>query len=81
MPTVVHRVGALLDMYDPRIPDTWLDRLLFGPTDIAEYDFVDLLPDDVRSLVDSYTHAKRCMYDYSGKRLAFRYDGIELGAR
>jgi hypothetical protein len=81
MPTVVHRVGALLDMYDPRIPATWLDRLVYGSTDIEQYDFVDYLPDNVRRLADHYAQAKRCMYDYSGKRLASRRDGFELGAR
>jgi hypothetical protein len=81
MPTVVHRVGALLDMYDPRITDRWLDRLVYGPTDIARPDFVALLPDEVRTLLDRYTHAKRRMYDLSGSRLALRHDGFELGAR
>ena len=35
IPSVVHKLGAMLDMYDPRIPDAWLDRLIYGPTNIA----------------------------------------------
>jgi hypothetical protein len=81
LPTVVHRVGALLDMYDPRIPDQWLDRFVYGPTDVEQCEYVDRLPDDVRQLVERYAQAKRCMYEYSGKRLALRQDGFALGAR
>jgi hypothetical protein len=81
MPTVVHRVGALLDMYDPRIPDTWLDRFVYGPAQIQDYEFVHYLPEDVQRLADRYAQAKRRMVGYSGSRLALRGDGLALGIR
>jgi hypothetical protein len=81
MPTVVHRVGALLDMYDPRIPDTWLDRLVYGPAQIQDLEFVRYLPDDVRRVADRYAQAKRRVYEYSGSRLALGGDRLALGTR
>ncbi len=62
LPTLVHKVGALLDMYDPRIPDSWLERLIYGPTNIEQYDFYGYLPPDVRNVADRYRQAKRRMY-------------------
>ncbi|MHB0955231.1 MAG: hypothetical protein ACYC0X_02525 [Pirellulaceae bacterium] len=70
IPSVVHKLGSLLDMYDPRIPDTWLDRLIYGPTNLQQYAFVDYLPEDVRRRADQYAQAKRRLSDYSGKRVA-----------
>ena len=81
IPTVMHKVGAMLDVYDPRIPDTWLDRLIYGPTNISQYDFVEYLPDDVRRLADRYGQAKRRMCEFSGRRLAQRDTAQELGMR
>ncbi len=62
IPTVVHQVAALLDVYDPRIPDAWLDHLIYGPTNIEQYDFYGYLPPDVRNVADRYRQAKRRVY-------------------
>lgn len=80
VPTVVHRLGALLDVYDPRIPDTWLDRLIFGAPDIDEHAYVAYLPDDVRRAADRFLEAKRGLYEYSGKRAAPQYLGVAARA-
>lgn len=70
LPTVAHRVGAMLDLYDPRIPDEWLERLIYGPTNLGRHAFVEHLPDDIQTLANDYMHAKRKMFFFSGKRLA-----------
>jgi hypothetical protein len=69
-PSVVHRVGALLEVYDPRIPDEWLDRLIYGSTSAAGHEFYDYLPERVRRVADRYRYAKRKMYELSSGRLA-----------
>ncbi len=81
IPSVVHRLGALLDVYDPRIPDAWLDQLIYGPTNMPQYEFVNHLPADVRRLADRYVQARQRLSDYSGKRLAMHQAGLPLGMR
>ncbi len=70
LPTVAHRIGALLDLYDPRIPEQWLDRLVFGPTNLRHHAFVQHLPEDIQSLAGQYVQAKRRMFFFGGKQLA-----------
>ena len=70
LPTVAHRVGALLDLYDPRIPEQWLDRLIYGPANLRRHAFVQHLPEDIRVLASQYVQAKRRMFFFSGKQLA-----------
>ncbi len=79
-PTVIHRVGALLDMYDPPIPDAWLDRLVYGPTPIQEYEFLRYLPDEVRRRAEEYAQVKRRMSHYDGSRVA-QHAGLACEAR
>jgi hypothetical protein len=68
LPTVAHRVGAILDLYDPRIPDQWLERLIYGPPQLGRYSFVEYLPYEVQKLARRYVVAKRQMFAYSGKQ-------------
>lgn len=65
VPTVVHRVAAWLDVYPPRIPDGWLERIVFGPPQLAEHGFVDRLPPEVRRAVARYARAKRRLQELS----------------
>lgn len=58
-PTVAHRVGAMLDMYDPSVDSSWLDRLVFGPPDAAAVALVDRLPVPVRGGAKTFLAAKR----------------------
>jgi hypothetical protein len=81
IPSVVHKLGAMLDIYDPRIPDAWLDQLIYGPTNMQQHEFVDYLPADVRRLADRYAQAKQRLSDYSGKRLAMHEARLPLGMR
>ncbi len=75
VPSLVHQVGVLLDVVHPRIPNTWLDRLIYGSTSIDQYDFYGYLPVAVRRTADEYRHAKRRMYQLSGSHLAMRRPG------
>ena len=79
VPSLVHKVGTLLDVYAPRIPDTWLDRLIYGSTSIAQHDFYGYLPKAVRRVADKYRRAKRRMYQLSGSRLAMRAEAPTNG--
>ena len=65
VPTVLHQVGAMLDVYQPLIPDAWLDRLIHGPTRLDEHDFVDHLPGEVRRLAEQHAYAKERLYEFS----------------
>ncbi len=68
IPTVVHQVGAWLDVYHPRIPDTWLERLIYGSTNLEQYEFYGYLPRDIRQIAEQYRQAKRQISRYSGAR-------------
>jgi len=81
IPTLVHKVGALLDVYDPRIPDSWLDRIIYGPTSIEQHDFYAHLPAEVRRVADQYQHAKRKMCQFNGGRFARHEQPLQLSAR
>lgn len=68
VPSLAHKVGTLLDVLDPRIPDTWLDQTIYGPTDINQHEFYAHLPDRVRRMANKYRRAKRQMYQLNGSR-------------
>lgn len=70
VPTVLHRLGAKLDMYQPPIPDAWLDRVLYGSTRLDQHAFVEYLPEDVRLLTLRYAEAKRRVYELGNREVA-----------
>ena len=61
--------SAMLDLYEPRIPDNWLDRIVFGPTGTVRDRFARRLPDEVEHDMLAYVRAKQRVYQLSGKRL------------
>lgn len=69
MPSVVHRIGVLLDVVEPRVPKAWLDQLVFGPIGGVRDDFTRHLPDDVEQRLLAFVHAKQRIYQLSGNRL------------
>jgi hypothetical protein len=73
VPSLVHKVGAMLDVYDPRIPTSWLDRVVYGSADADQHDFYRYLPSDVQRVADKYRQAKRRMYKLSGNQLAMAH--------
>ncbi len=68
-PTLIHRLGAMLDIYEPQIPNNWLDRVVFGPTGVVRDSFARRLPDEVEQRVLAYVRAKQHIYQLSGARL------------
>jgi hypothetical protein len=70
LPSLAHKVGALLDIYDPRIPDMWLEELVYGSIRVARQEYLEYLPSDVRRAAEQYLVAKQRMYGLSGERIA-----------
>ncbi len=58
-PTPVHKLGAALDVYEPHIPNSWLDQIVFGWTNIYPNGPINRLPVDVRVVILDYLDAKR----------------------
>ena len=71
-PTVVHKLGELLDVAGPRIPDEWVERLVFGPSTDTAHPYLKHLPDDVRQLAERYLEQKRRVSRLSGSAWANR---------
>jgi len=76
-PSLAHRIGTILDLVDPRIPDTWLDRLIFGSTRLSQHDFYRHLPPSVQGVADRYRQAKRKMYELNGSHLLTESEGTK----
>lgn len=58
-PTLAHRVGAMLDVYDPAVDSIWLEKLLFGPPDANAVALTSHLPGPVQKRAKAYLAAKR----------------------
>lgn len=71
-PTVVHKLGELLDVADPRIPEGWVERLVFGPASLEAHPFVKHLPDDLQQLAGRYMERKRRVSRLNGTAWASR---------
>ena len=56
-PSVLHELGGLLDVTDPKIPSSWLQQILTQNT--SGYAFENRLPSQVRSAASDYLTAKR----------------------
>ncbi len=61
-PTFVHKVGAMLEVIEPPIPDDWAQRLIYGSQRLGIDRIADRLPKDVREAVDEYAVAKRELF-------------------
>ena len=51
LPTVWHKLGAAIDVIDPRIPSDYLTRIIFGPADERFENGTNRLPVDLRVAV------------------------------
>lgn len=71
-PTVVHKLGELLDVAGPRIPEEWVERLVFGPATAAAHPYVKHLPDDLQQLAERYLEQKRHVSRLNGSAWANR---------
>ena len=55
----MHKLGELLDVADPRIPEGWVERLVYGPATLEAHPFAKHLPDDLQQLAGRYLEQKR----------------------
>jgi len=60
-PTIAHKVGVMLEVIEPPIPDDWAQRLIYGKQ-IVIAEIAKRLPADVREAVDEYAVAKRELF-------------------
>lgn len=75
LPTFVHRVGAMLDVYHSKLPETWLEQIIYGPTDAKCRQFSRYLPGEVQETAEQFGQAKRHMLQLNGNRSMDR-DGV-----
>lgn len=61
-PTIVHKVGAMLDVIEPPVPDDWTQRLIYGTQQFGIAEIAKRLPSDVKEAVDEYAVAKRELF-------------------
>ena len=65
-PTVIHRLGASIDLYEPRIPRNWTDLILRGTTTPSDPMF-DLLPTEVKHAAMEFWEARRAVASSSSE--------------
>jgi len=65
-PTPIHKLGAKLDIYEPSIPQQWLETLVYQQG--VSYNLTKLshLPVDVRVAIMNYLDQKHLMESMSG---------------
>ena len=83
-PTVVHKLGELLDVAGPRIPDKFVERLVFGSApDRAACVSSSTCPDDLQRAAAALRRSlKRRLHGHSGQGWANRVCGaVALSVR
>ena len=73
-PSVFHRIGAVLDVVDPKIPSDWLTNVMFASVDPYHDPQITKMPVDVRVAILDYQEAR-------GQFLAIVDQGGRLAAR
>ncbi len=61
-PTFAHKVGAMLEVIKPPVPNDWAQRLIYGTQQTGIAEIAKRLPTDVREAVDEYAVAKRELF-------------------
>jgi hypothetical protein len=64
-PTPVHKLGAALDVYEPKIPQTWLEQVIYSRDEVYPTSPLNRLPVDVRVAILDYLEAKRIVEQLS----------------
>jgi hypothetical protein len=65
-PTVAHEFGSLFSLVEPKIPDTWLERLLLSAPPASPDEIDRNLPSDVRNAVSRFAASKSQLQQLSG---------------
>jgi hypothetical protein len=66
-PSLAHRVGALVTVVSPRIPPDWLQDVIELEPDASFRDYMDRLPDPVRTAAENFQSAKQELASLSGR--------------
>ncbi|MFN4905908.1 MAG: hypothetical protein ACK5EO_15795 [Planctomycetota bacterium] len=64
-PTPFHKIGAKLDLYEPEIPDNWLDAIVYKPG-MFHHTRLSALPVDVRVAIMNFQDQKLRIETLSG---------------
>lgn len=64
-PTPFHKIGAKLDLYEPQIPDNWLDAIVYKPGTFP-HTRLSTLPVDVRVAIMNFQDQKSRIESLSG---------------
>ena len=64
-PTFFHKVGAALDLVEPKIPEDYLSRIIFGTPQTTFSDRTSRLPVDVRVVVLDYWDSRMHLARYA----------------
>lgn len=64
-PTVIHKVGALLSVTDPKLPSNWLESVIYSPPTHRGERVSHELPDAVSDAVSTYLAARRTLVELS----------------
>ncbi|MCA9271265.1 MAG: hypothetical protein KDA41_22435, partial [Planctomycetales bacterium] len=62
-----HRVGAMLSLVEPQIPDDWFDEILRSPSHDALARYARHLPDDVRQAAAQHQAAQIKLQKLNGR--------------
>jgi hypothetical protein len=65
-PTPIHKLGAKLDLYEPSIPQQWLETLVYQQGVSYNLSKLSHLPVDVRVAIMNYLDQKHLMESLSG---------------
>ncbi|MCH2126192.1 MAG: hypothetical protein MK165_15490 [Pirellulaceae bacterium] len=63
-PTAVHRIGAAIDIFEPKLPATWLESILNHQPPIVQ---LEELPRDVANTAEEFIAARNRLHALSGK--------------
>lgn len=58
-PTFAHKLGAIFDAVEPKVPKIWPQRLIYAREDYEPNDIAEYLPPTVRDAAFDYVAAKR----------------------
>jgi len=78
-PTPAHKVAAMMDLIDPRIPENWFDAVLSGGAKVEAKSYWHRLPEAVRESATGFGEARAALHDLSG-RTAEAFDRAKTAA-
>jgi len=65
--TPVHKLGSLLSVVEPKLPECWFQQILHNPAEHDLAGYARHLPDDVREAAEQYQAAKDKLHRLNGR--------------